>query len=107
MSPMTMALEGMLALLMCACLFYCWRLERKLTAFREGQDGIRRAAGELLQATAQAESAVRTLKATAQDAGRDLQARIDDARGLSDRLGFGVGRSRSGADFRHEPRARL
>lgn len=100
MSPMTMALEGLLALLLAACLLYCWRLDRKLAALRTGQDGVREAAGELLQAVAQAENAVRTLRATAQDAGRDLQARIDQARTLADRLGLGLGRIRSAADLR-------
>ncbi|NWG53554.1 MAG: hypothetical protein HXY28_07535 [Hydrogenophilaceae bacterium] len=100
MSPMTMALEGLLALLLAACLLYCWRLDRKLAALRNGQDGVREAAGELLQAVAQAENAVRTLRATAQDAGRDLQARIDQARTLADRLGLGLGRIRSAADLR-------
>jgi hypothetical protein len=61
---------------------------------------VREAAGELLQAVAQAENAVRTLRATAQDAGRDLQARIDQARTLADRLGLGLGRIRSAADLR-------
>jgi hypothetical protein len=97
---MTMALEGLLALLLAACLLYCWRLDRKLAALRNGQDGVREAAGELLQAVAQAENAVRTLRATAQDAGRDLQARIDQARTLADRLGLGLGRIRSAADLR-------
>jgi len=100
MSPMTMALEGLLAVLLIACLVYCWRLDRRLSALRNGQDGVREAAGDLLQAVAQAETAVRTLRATAQDAGRDLQARIDAARMLSDRLGLGLGRIRSAADVR-------
>lgn len=98
MSPIALGLESLLAVLLCACLFYCWRLDRKLSALRTGQDGVRAAASELMQATMQAEAAVRTLRATAQEAGRDLQARIDDARGLSDRLGIGAGRIRSAAD---------
>ncbi|MET0182640.1 MAG: DUF6468 domain-containing protein [Caulobacterales bacterium] len=98
MSPITIGLESLLVLLLGACLFYCWRLERKLSALRNGQDGVRAAAAELVQATKQAEAAVRTLRVTAQDTGRDLQARIDDARSLSDRLGLGAGRVRSSAD---------
>ncbi|MGE0046310.1 MAG: DUF6468 domain-containing protein [Hyphomonadaceae bacterium] len=105
MSPMTFALEGLLAFLMLACLFYCWRLERKLSALRSGQDGIRQAAAELVQAVAQAENAVRTLRASAQETGRDLQARIDTARALSERLGLGAGRVRSSADVRNDLRA--
>jgi hypothetical protein len=99
MSPIALALEGVLAIMLGACLFYFWRLDRKLNALRTGQDGIRAAAAELVQATTQAETAIRTLKLTAADAGRDLQARINDARATADRLGLGSGRLRSGADL--------
>lgn len=98
MSPITLVLEGLLAVMLGACLFYFWRLDRKLAALRSGQDGIRAAAAELVNATTQAEAAVRALRATAQDAGRDLQARINDARATADRLGLGAGRLRSSAD---------
>jgi hypothetical protein len=98
MSPVTLILESVLALMLGACLFYFWRLDRKLNALRTGQDGIRAAAAELVQATTQAEAAIRTLKLTASEAGRDLQARINDARTTSDRLGLGAGRIRSSAD---------
>ena len=98
MSPISLAFEGMLALLLCACLVFFWRLDRKLAALRSGQDGIRAAAAELMQATAQAEAAVRGLRLTAQETGRDLQARINDARATADRLGLGAGRVRSTAD---------
>ena len=99
MSPIAIGLEGSLILLLCAVLFYCWRLDRKLGALRDGQDGIRAAAVELTKATAQAEFAVRNLKATANDTGRDLQARIDEAKSQADRLGLGAGRVRSTADL--------
>jgi len=98
MSPITLAIEVVLALMLGACLFYFWRLDRKLNALRTGQDGALRAAAELAQATAQAEAAVRAMRTTAQDAGRDLQARINDARTTADRLGLGAGRVRSAAD---------
>lgn len=98
MSPIAFALEAVLAVMLAACLFFFWRLDRKLAALRDGQDGVRAAAAQLAQATAAAETAVRALRAAAQDAGRDLQARIDDARATSDRLGLGAGRVRSSAD---------
>lgn len=98
MSPITLGIELVLALMLGACLFYFWRLDRKLSALRSGQDGIRAAAAELVTATVQAEAAVRTLRITAQDAGRDLQARINDARATADRLGLSAGRLRSSAD---------
>ena len=98
MSPITLALEGFLAVLLLACLVFVWRLDRKLSALRAGQDGVLRAAAELAQATAKAEAAVRSLRATAQETGRDLQARIDDARAITERLGMSAGRVRSSAD---------
>ncbi|MCC6786667.1 MAG: hypothetical protein IT547_02415 [Hyphomonadaceae bacterium] len=98
MSPITLVLEGLLAVMLAACLFYFWRLDQKLGALRSGQDGALRAAAELAQATSQAEAAVRAMRSTAQDAGRDLQARINDARATADRLGLGAGRMRSSAD---------
>ncbi|MFO1016441.1 MAG: DUF6468 domain-containing protein [Hyphomonadaceae bacterium] len=98
MSPITLVIEGVLALMLAACLFYFWRLDKRLQALRSGQDGVLRAAAELAQATAQAEAAVRSLRATAQEAGRDLQSRINDARATADRLGLGAGRLRTSAD---------
>jgi hypothetical protein len=98
MSPITLVLEGLLAVMLAACLFYFWRLDQKLGALRSGQDGALRAAADLAQATSQAEAAVRAMRSTAQDAGRDLQARINDARATADRLGLGAGRMRSSAD---------
>lgn len=99
MSPIALTLEVLLAAMLAACLVFFWRLDRKLAALRSGQDGVRAAAAELVQATAAAEAAVRSLRATAQDAGRDLQARIDDARATADRLGLSAGRVRSSADL--------
>ena len=98
MSPITLVVDLMLAALLAACLFFFWRLDRKLLALRTGQDGVLKAAADLAQATAQAEAAVRSLRLTAQEAGRDLQARINDARATADRLGLGAGRVRSAAD---------
>jgi Domain of unknown function (DUF6468) len=98
MSPIVLVLELVLAVMLAACLFFFWRLDRKLTALRSGQDGALAAAAELMQATAQAEAAVRSLRAAAQDSGRDLQARINDARATADRLGINAGRMRTSAD---------
>jgi F0F1-type ATP synthase membrane subunit b/b' len=106
MSPITLAIEIVLALMLAACLYYFWRLDKKLAALRNGQDGVLRAAAELTQATQQAEQAVRSLRATAQEAGRDLQARINDARATAERLGLGAGRLRSSADA-HPLRGRV
>jgi len=98
MSPIAFAVEIVLALMLGACLIFFWRLDQKLKALRSGQDGALAAAAELVQATSQAEAAVRALRATASETGRDLQARINDARATADRLGLSAGRLRSSAD---------
>ena len=95
-SVLSIGLEAALVLLLCCALFFCFRLERRLAALRGGQDGVRAAALELKQAAAHAEAAVRALRMTAQDAGRDLQARIDDANALADKLGMNARRVESG-----------
>jgi Domain of unknown function (DUF6468) len=100
MSPIAFGIEGLLIVLLTACLIFCWRLDRKLAALRGGQDGVRAAASELVQASVQADASVRALRAAAQDAGRDLQARIDNANALAERLGIAVGRVRSASDLR-------
>jgi len=100
MSPMTLVLEGALGVLMAACLFYCWRLDRKLSALRSGQDGIRAAARELNESVAAAEAAIRALRQTAQESGRDLQARIDTAGAIAEKLGLALGKVRSSQDLR-------
>ncbi|MFT3727321.1 MAG: DUF6468 domain-containing protein [Terricaulis sp.] len=107
MSPITLTIESVLAVMLAACLFYFWRLDRKLSALRKGQDGIRAAAAELVQATVNAENAVRALRLTASEAGRDLQARINDAKLTADRLGLGAGRLRSSADVRGSARGHI
>ncbi len=99
MSPMTLVLESTLAILLAACLFYCWRLDQRLSALRAGQDGIREAARELMESVTAAETAVRNLRAASNEAGRDLQGRIDTARSLADNLGLALGKVRSGADL--------
>ena len=88
MSPVVLTIEVVLAFMLAACLYFFWRLDINLKALRSGQDGALRAAAELAQATAQAEAAVRNLRATAQETGR----------ATADRLGLGAGRLRSSAD---------
>lgn len=104
MSPVTIVLEAALGLLLLACLFYCWRLDRKLSALRAGQDGIREAARELNASVAAAEAAVKNLRLAAHEAGRDLQGRIDTAGAIAEKLGVALGRVRSVADVAREAR---
>lgn len=84
---MGLFLDLTLMTLLAACLFFCWRLDQRLSRLRAGQDGLKETVSELAEASRHAEAAVRALRATATETGRELQARIDEARGLTDRLG--------------------
>jgi Domain of unknown function (DUF6468) len=66
----------------------CLRLEKRLSALREGKDGIAQAAAELSQAVGRAEASVAALRQTSEDAARDLQQRIEEARAASEALKF-------------------
>lgn len=111
MSLIGLAFEGAVALVLVLVAGLCWRLDRRLSALRSGQDGVRATVVELAEATAKAEAAVRGLRATSDKAGRDLDERISEARALADELRLiadSVGPERASArDERRAPRAEI
>ncbi len=82
----SLVVEMMLSVLLLATVIYCALLERKLSALRKGQDGLRETIGELNRAIVSASVSMRTLRATADDAGKVLQEQIGKARGMIDEL---------------------
>ncbi len=78
--------EILLSGLLLATVVYCAVLERKLSALRKGQDGLKETIGELNRAIVSASVSMRTLRATADDAGKVLQEQIGKARGMIDEL---------------------
>lgn len=85
MTPELIA-DGLLALLLAAALAAIFRLEIRLRTMRSGQAEMARTAQELNAAAQRAEVAIRGLRATAEGAGSDLDARISRARALADEL---------------------
>jgi uncharacterized phage infection (PIP) family protein YhgE len=75
-----------IALLLVAVL--CLRLDAKLNALRKGKDGVAAAAGQLSQAVARADAAVKALRAHSEEATAALQQRIDEAQAIADGLKF-------------------
>lgn len=75
-----------IALLLVAIL--CLRLDAKLSALRKGKDGVAAAAGQLSQAVARADAAIKELRAHSEAATTSLQQRIDEAKAISDGLKF-------------------
>src|SRR5580698_9915306 len=82
----SLIVEIMLSGLLLATVIYCALLERKLSALRKGQDGLKETIGELNRAIISASVSMRTLRATADDAGKNLQEQISKARAMTDEL---------------------
>ncbi len=80
---LSLGLEGLLAILLLVTVFYCWRLDGRLNALRQGQNGMREAIMELIQATQKAEACIEGLRATAGQSGAELDASIHSAQKLA------------------------
>ena len=76
---------GLSALLL-ATIVYCAILERRLSALRKGQDGLKDTIVHLNEAIVSAGSSMRMLKAAASGAAEALDERIARGRGLADEL---------------------
>lgn len=92
MSDFGFIIEIGLAILLILTVVYCWRLDQRLNTLRKGNDGMIEAARELAETIAQAELAVQGLRKTANETGRELQSRIDEARSIANNLPRGGGR---------------
>src|ERR1700744_2474199 len=77
-----LALTGLLAV----TLVYCIVLERRLSAVRQGQEGLQSPIGELTDPIPHAGASMRALKASAAGAADTLDARMGRARTLIDEL---------------------
>jgi hypothetical protein len=98
MNIYSMALEISLAVLLLIAIAYCMRLDGKLKALRTGNMRMLEAARELQQSVLHAENAVGALRRSADAAGRELQARIDEARAIAT-APPAVERARDNVDF--------
>ena len=78
--------EAILSLLLLATLVYCALLERKLSALRKGQEGLKAIIGDLDKAILTAGSSMRALKSAAEGAADVLDERIARGRALADEL---------------------
>ena len=108
--PMTM--ELILACLLLIAIAYCWRLDGKLKALRTGNARMLEAAKELQASVRHAENAVAGLRRSADAAGKELQAKIDEARAMAAQplvRSFSPERAReeAGVDFTLRRRTRL
>lgn len=79
----SMTIEIVLASLLLITIAYCMRLDGKLKSLRTGNTRMMEAAKELQSSVIHAENAVTAMRRSADAAGRELQAKIDEARAMA------------------------
>ena len=79
----SLCVEVFLAILLIIAIAYCARLDGKLKALRTGNNRMLEAAKELQSSVLHAENAVTALRRSADAAGKELQAKIDEARAMA------------------------
>jgi hypothetical protein len=82
----SLIVEIVLSVLLLATISYSALLERRLSALRKGQDGLKDTILQLNEAIISAGSSMRMLKSTAAGAAEALDERIARGRGLADEL---------------------
>lgn len=84
--PTDLLLDGLVAILLGATIFYCAMLDRKLKALRSGQDGLKQTIDQLNTATARAEISISQMKQMSGQLDDGLTQQMRDARALTDEL---------------------
>ncbi|MFT4254631.1 MAG: DUF6468 domain-containing protein [Caulobacter sp.] len=102
MSLIAVALQVLLAVLLLVALVFGWRLERKLKALRDAQDGFAKAVADLDNAAQRAEQGLADLRAATDEASEYLADRIEKAKALAVQLDERMTRAASAP--RIEPR---
>ncbi|MDP3174685.1 MAG: DUF6468 domain-containing protein [Phenylobacterium sp.] len=102
MSIIAIGLNLLLASLLAASLVLGWRLNRRLRALRDSQEGFAKAVAELDQAARRAETGLASLRAATDEATEALADRIDKARVLTAKLERLTAQAPQGATARDE-----
>lgn len=84
--PITLIVEIALSVLLIATVGYCAVLERRLSALRKGQDGLKQTIAELNAAIAGADASMRSLKTNAAAITGKLDEGISRGRSVADEL---------------------
>ncbi len=84
--PTDLILDALVAVLLCATIFYCALLDRRLKALRSGQDGFKEIIDQLNTATARAEMSIGQLKQASTNVGSGLVDQLGKARAATDEL---------------------
>ncbi|XBQ15104.1 MAG: DUF6468 domain-containing protein [Oceanicaulis sp.] len=88
MSIASLAFEALVCVLLLAAAVMCWRVDRRLRAMREGQDGLRDTIGALNNAVDRARASLAALDRASRENGAALREEVETARKLADELRF-------------------
>lgn len=88
MTLASLAFEALICVLLIAAAVMCWRVDRRLRALRDGQDGLKDTIGALNDAVDRARASLAALDRAAKDQGARLKSEVEQARKLADELRF-------------------
>ena len=88
MSIASLAFEALVCVLLLAAAVMCWRVDRRLRALRDGQDGMKDTIGALNDAVDRARASLAALDRASKDQGAALKTEVEHARRLCDELRF-------------------
>ena len=101
--------ESLIAVLLVAAIYMCWRVDQRMKALRSGQDGMRQTITELNEAVERARASLAALDRAAKEHGQSLHDEVKRAEVLSEELAFlnGAGERRANrlANPRREERS--
>lgn len=78
--------ESLIGLLLVGAAIMCWRVDRRLKALRDGQDGLKDTITALNDAVDRARASLAALDRASKQSGENLKSQIVEARKLSDEL---------------------
>ena len=83
---LSLILDGIIILLLAGTIFYCVRLSAYLKTFRTARKDLEKLIGDLSSHIQKAERAIDGLRRSVRESGDDLEALIEEAKGLSSEL---------------------
>lgn len=98
MMTIQMALDAFVAVLLLATIVAAWRLDRRLSTLRREKAALAELMSDFGQAAAKADHGLKSLKAAANDVGRDVEALVAKGQGLREDLSFLIERGEPLAD---------
>jgi hypothetical protein len=98
MTGTSILIDAIVACLLVVTIGFVWRLERRIAVFKREEARFAELLADFAAAAARADQAVKALKATAETAGREVDAAVGRASGLRDDIQYLLDRAGPVAD---------